>query len=776
MIFGMNSAKHSTAAVATVTVTSPVRVQVVESRNPLYKLTRKNVFLDLENNTSSLKDPSKLIERVKVCLTYEKINAKIADCLSKEVDFVITNRDNNNNNNNNNNSNNHQQETTPNEIQNNEFSLKTIKTTTSSAVNSLTLSSRTTSLINRHQPFLVRPKEKIDTITTARRLGIAVIYLNEIDRYIADFLKRRKSSILNNDPKENESLLINSPTSLTPTTTTTTTTILTNSNDSRVATTAELVVVGVPQFSPAIMPKSCNKHKICRLKAPFLKFESICKTTRPIYQEFKVWHDLDLEFDKNTSPFGVFFSDEQHSSSADNNNNQPKKSLLRPEQQHCLKPTAKITPNSLKMPKKKPLGYCECCKVKYDCNLQQHLASAQHETFEKNGVNFKELDEYVLGELSFEKFLNKNNLNMKKNAAAELDELKELARAFKEKRQSLGLSQSQVLNEINRDDENEPLNVAETALINFENLLITPRSGAKMKPVLQCWLSSAKLKFGDRINESMVTIEEQEQPQQQQQQQQSTNLNESISKKRKRFDKFSPRTIETLTEAHKKHAHPDERQLNDIASHLDIDRHVDMDLLRSWFSERGKQNNANKTKKYKHCSFLNSQAILNNMTNNMSNNSDNSQTENNETPPEDQITTTPLSPTTACNVTDVTTTLSNPKAKTRKDTPPLTAHILTTRKSIATNRLATNQNSININAPSSKQYLSSHLMISRRRSSLRQQQQSTSSFSMSSPTAAAMLFNMNNTTNSNLNVHPTKFCRSERVRNMQSFIFLYLIN
>lgn len=58
--------------------------------------------------------------------------------------------------------------------------------------------------------------------------------------------------------------------------------------------------------------------------------------------------------------------------------------------------------------KKKTTGYCECCKQRYE-NLNQHLNSAQHDTFERNQSNFKEIDIYINGILNFKQFLGKRN-------------------------------------------------------------------------------------------------------------------------------------------------------------------------------------------------------------------------------------------------------------------------------------------------------------------------------------------------------------------------------
>ena len=102
-----------------------------------------------------------------------------------------------------------------------------------------------------------------------------------------------------------------------------------------------------------------------------------------------------------------------HSSSSKSLNEsstQANKSLNQQSQskqsQKQLKPTAAGGDTSLTV-KKKAIGYCECCKKKFD-NLKQHLTSMQHETFERNLSNFKELDDYVKGSLSFDNLLMSN--------------------------------------------------------------------------------------------------------------------------------------------------------------------------------------------------------------------------------------------------------------------------------------------------------------------------------------------------------------------------------
>ena len=77
----------------------------------------------------------------------------------------------------------------------------------------------------------------------------------------------------------------------------------------------------------------------------------------------------------------------------------------------------------------------------------------------------------------------------------DIEETKEFAKKFNQKRQSLGISQTQVIQALN--SYKEPV-YDESALLRFERLDITPRSAAKMKPALEKWLNDTELKFGDR--------------------------------------------------------------------------------------------------------------------------------------------------------------------------------------------------------------------------------------------------------------------------------------
>lgn len=93
----------------------------------------------------------------------------------------------------------------------------------------------------------------------------------------------------------------------------------------------------------------------------------------------------------------------------------------------------------------------------------------------------------------------------KNDRATSLAELKEFAIVFGKKRQSLGLSQNQIAEKLN-----DPL-FTETTIERFERLDITPRSGSRIKPVLERLINSKELKFdedgqSDRLGDELYSI------------------------------------------------------------------------------------------------------------------------------------------------------------------------------------------------------------------------------------------------------------------------------
>jgi class 6 POU domain transcription factor len=76
-----------------------------------------------------------------------------------------------------------------------------------------------------------------------------------------------------------------------------------------------------------------------------------------------------------------------------------------------------------------------------------------------------------------------------------LDEIREFAKAFKLRRLALGLTQTQVGQALSAT---KGPAYSQSAICRFEKLDITPKSAAKIKPVLEKWMQEAELKYADR--------------------------------------------------------------------------------------------------------------------------------------------------------------------------------------------------------------------------------------------------------------------------------------
>ncbi|CAH2283285.1 POU domain, class 6, transcription factor 2 isoform X1 [Pelobates cultripes] len=191
-----------------------------------------------------------------------------------------------------------------------------------------------------------------------------------------------------------------------------------------------------------------------------------------------------------------------------------------------------------------------------------------------------------------------------------LEEIREFAKAFKIRRLSLGLTQTQVGQALSATEgpaysqsaicrhtilrshfflpqEAQENNIASslTAKLNpgllyparFEKLDITPKSAQKIKPVLERWMAEAEARHRAGMQ----------------------NLTEFIgsepSKKRKRRTSFTPQALEILNAHFEKNTHPSGQEMTEIAEKLNYDREV----VRVWFCNK-RQALKNTIKRLKH--------------------------------------------------------------------------------------------------------------------------------------------------------------------------------
>ncbi|XP_061614895.1 POU domain, class 6, transcription factor 2 isoform X2 [Phyllopteryx taeniolatus] len=142
-----------------------------------------------------------------------------------------------------------------------------------------------------------------------------------------------------------------------------------------------------------------------------------------------------------------------------------------------------------------------------------------------------------------------------------LEEIREFAKAFKIRRLSLGLTQTQVGQALSAA---EGPAYSQSAICRFEKLDITPKSAQKIKPVLERWMAEAEARHRSGMQ----------------------NLTEFIgsepSKKRKRRTSFTPQALEILNGHFEKNTHPSGQEMTEIAEKLNYDREV----VRVWFCNK----------------------------------------------------------------------------------------------------------------------------------------------------------------------------------------------
>ncbi|KAI7792405.1 putative POU domain [Triplophysa rosa] len=178
-----------------------------------------------------------------------------------------------------------------------------------------------------------------------------------------------------------------------------------------------------------------------------------------------------------------------------------------------------------------------------------------------------------------------------------LEEIREFAKAFKIRRLSLGLTQTQVGQALSategpaysqsaicrhtilrshfflpQEAQENTIASSLTGKLNpgllyparFEKLDITPKSAQKIKPVLERWMAEAEARHRSGMQ----------------------NLTEFIgsepSKKRKRRTSFTPQALEILNSHFEKNTHPSGQEMTEIAEKLNYDREV----VRVWFCNK----------------------------------------------------------------------------------------------------------------------------------------------------------------------------------------------
>ncbi|XP_071803423.1 uncharacterized protein [Asterias amurensis] len=153
-----------------------------------------------------------------------------------------------------------------------------------------------------------------------------------------------------------------------------------------------------------------------------------------------------------------------------------------------------------------------------------------------------------------------------------LEEIKEFAKAFKIRRLSLGLTQTQVGQALSAT---EGPAYSQSAICRFEKLDITPKSAQKIKPVLERWMQEAEERHKNGLSQLSDYI---------------GRLDTSFlysthsepSKKRKRRTSFTPQALEYLGTQFDKNTHPSGAEMTAMSAEINYEREV----IRVWFCNK----------------------------------------------------------------------------------------------------------------------------------------------------------------------------------------------
>ena len=150
----------------------------------------------------------------------------------------------------------------------------------------------------------------------------------------------------------------------------------------------------------------------------------------------------------------------------------------------------------------------------------------------------------------------------------DLDQVKQFAAEFKTARISLGLTQAQVGQALNKVWTEDQISVSQSSICRFEKLEITALQVKKLLPALQTWLAWAK----QRQSEGLPVLVHEE-------------LDFKEIKKRKRRTVFNQDTVAALVEEFDQNNTPNSLQLSVIAERLGLDK----ETTRVWFCNKRQQ-------------------------------------------------------------------------------------------------------------------------------------------------------------------------------------------
>ncbi|XP_012286367.1 uncharacterized protein LOC105702957 isoform X2 [Orussus abietinus] len=161
-------------------------------------------------------------------------------------------------------------------------------------------------------------------------------------------------------------------------------------------------------LSPVCRTAPGKEPKVKHLKAPYLKFESFRRETRPVFLELPVWPKLNFDGDPGSCPFDKPQVRKQVNTVGKNvKENRGDRDLATVNNEKEMTRRPRTTAARARRTEQLASGYCEICRIEYR-DLSKHVRSDQHVNFVRNDNNFLALDTLINSGASVEAFLKLN--------------------------------------------------------------------------------------------------------------------------------------------------------------------------------------------------------------------------------------------------------------------------------------------------------------------------------------------------------------------------------
>lgn len=162
----------------------------------------------------------------------------------------------------------------------------------------------------------------------------------------------------------------------------------------------------IQQKSPSVSSKNLN---VKQLKAPYIKFESYHRETKPVFLELQSWPTINFDGERGSCPFVFKRRAKKEASESKETKENWEAANVNKEKGKEMTRRPRATTRARRA-EQLVSGYCEICRSEYR-DLTKHLQTEKHLSFVQNEDNFLSLDRLISTGASVEAFLKLNSSN-----------------------------------------------------------------------------------------------------------------------------------------------------------------------------------------------------------------------------------------------------------------------------------------------------------------------------------------------------------------------------